>query len=76
MKQLTNEHEKRDLELRQKEQELRNVRKTREEIGVQLYGVQHQLAKMQMNYERTHDNYTIVNKQRLDSEKQLETFQK
>lgn len=75
-KQLTDEHERRDLQLREKEEELRKVKKTREEIGVQLYGVQHQLAKMQLNFERTHDNFNIVQKHRIDAEKQHEILQK
>ena len=75
-KQLTDEHERRDLQLREKEEELRKVKKTREEIGVQLYGAQHQLAKMQLTFERTHDNYNIVQKYRMDSEKQHEILQK
>lgn len=76
MKQLTDEHERRDLQLREKEEELRKVKKGREEVGVQLYGVQHQLAKMQLTFERTHDNYNLVQKYRVESEKQLEVFQK
>jgi hypothetical protein len=32
--------------LREKEEEVRKVKKTREDTGVQMYGVQHQLAKM------------------------------
>lgn len=75
-KQLTDEHERRDLQLREKEEGLRKVKKEREEVGVQLYGVQHQLAKMQLTFERTHDNYNIVQKYRVDSEKQLEILQK
>ena len=59
-KQLTDEHERVDLQLREKEEEVRKVKKEREETGVQLYGVQHQLAKMQTKFERTHDNYNIV----------------
>jgi hypothetical protein len=45
-KQLTDEHERVDLQLREKEEEVRKVKKEREDTGVQLYGVQHQLAKM------------------------------
>jgi 16S rRNA (cytosine967-C5)-methyltransferase len=37
--------------------------------------VQHQLAKMQTTFERTHDNYNIVQKYRVDAEKQLEILQ-
>ena len=58
-KQLTDEHERKDLQLREKEEELRKVKKEREETGVQLYGVQHQLSKMQSNFERTTDNYNL-----------------
>lgn len=79
-KQLTDEHERIDLQLREKvidiinlnhlkEEEVRKIKKRREETGVQLYGVQHQLAKMQTTFERTHDNYNIVQKYRLDAEK-------
>lgn len=40
-KQLTDEHERVDLQLREKEEEVRKIRQAREETGVQLYGVQH-----------------------------------
>ena len=40
-KQLTDEHERVDLQLREKEEEVRKVKKEREGTGVQLYGVQH-----------------------------------
>jgi hypothetical protein len=38
---LTDEHERIDLKLREKEEEVRKIKKKREEVGVQLYGVQH-----------------------------------
>jgi len=59
-KQLTDEHERVDLKLREAEESVRKIRMSREETGVQLYGVQHQLARMQTTFERTHDNYNIV----------------
>ena len=34
--------------------------KKREEIGVELYAVQQQLAKLQMNLEKTHDGFNKV----------------
>ena len=55
---------------------MRKVKKTREDTGVQMYGVQHQLAKMQTKFERTHDNYNVVQRGRLDAEKQHELLQK
>ena len=75
-KQLTDEHERVDLQLREKEEEVRKVKKEREDTGVQLYGVQHQLAKMQTKFERTHDNYNIVQRYRVEAEKQHEILQK
>jgi len=75
-KQLTDEHERVDLQLREKEEEVRKVKKDREDTGVQMYGVQHQLAKMQTKFERTHDNYNIVSRYRVEAEKQHELLQK
>lgn len=75
-KQLTDEHERVDLQLREKEEEVRKIRQAREETGVQLYGVQHQLARMQTTFERTHDNYNIVQRYRVDAEKQHEVLQR
>lgn len=75
-KQLTDEHERVDLQLREKEEEVRKVRQSREDTGVQLYGVQHQLAKMQTTFERTHDNYNIVQRYRVEAERQHEILQR
>jgi hypothetical protein len=47
-KQLTDEHERVELQLREKEEHLKKQRKEKEDIGVQLYGVQQRLAKMQI----------------------------
>lgn len=38
-KQLTDEHERVDLKLREAEESVRKIRQSREETGVQLYGV-------------------------------------
>lgn len=59
-KQLNEENERLSLDLREKEESLKKLKFERESIGVQLYGVQQQLAKMQMVFERTHDNFNIV----------------
>ena len=45
--QLQNSHERVSLELREREEELKRVKTKREDIGVELYGVQQQLAKLQ-----------------------------
>lgn len=75
-KQLTDAHERVDLGLREKDEEVRKIRQSREETGVQLYGVQHQLARMQTTFERTHDNYNIVQRYRVEAERQHEVLQR
>ena len=75
-KQLTDEHERVDLKLREAEESVRKIRMSREETGVQLYGVQHQLARMQTTFERTHDNYNIVQRYRTEAERQHEILQR
>lgn len=75
-KQLTDEHERVDLKLREAEESVRKIRQSREETGVQLYGVQHQLARMQTTFERTHDNYNIVQRYRTEAERQHEILQR
>ena len=74
--QLTNEYERVDLQLREREAELKNARKKREDIGVELYGMQHQLAKLQISLDRTQDNYNIVKRYREEAERNKETVKK
>jgi chromosome segregation ATPase len=56
-KQLLAEDERITEELRVKEEDLRRAKKKREDIGAELYTVQQQLAKLQMQLEGTHDRY-------------------
>lgn len=58
--QLSQNHERLVLELREKEEELTRVMKRREDTGVELYGVQQQLAKLQMQLETTHNNCNLI----------------
>ena len=58
--QLSQNHERLVLELREKDEELSRVTKKREDIGVELYGVQQQLAKLQMQLETTHNNCNLI----------------
>ena len=60
----------------EEESYVERVKKQREDTGVQMYGVQHQLAKMQTKFERTHDNFNIVSRYRVEAEKQHELLQK
>lgn len=50
-------------------------KKKREQIGVELYTVQQQLAKLQMSLEKTHDNYNVVTKVREQAESDLQQLQ-
>ena len=74
--QLSKEHERVDLNLKEREEEMRNIRRTREETGVKLYQVQHQLAKIQLESDRTHDNFNIVLRIRTEAEKQHDLLSK
>lgn len=42
-------------------------KKRREDIGVELYNFQQQLAKLQMALEKTHDEYTNLHRNRLEA---------
>jgi len=44
---------------------MQNAKTKRESIGVELYGYQQSLAKLQLQLEQTHQNHQIINKIRL-----------
>eukprot|EP00756_Hemistasia_phaeocysticola_P034682 Hpha_TRINITY_DN16537_c0_g10::TRINITY_DN16537_c0_g10_i1::g.136605::m.136605 len=48
------------LELKETNTELKRIKQSREDTGVELYNVQQHLAKLQESLERGHDNYTAV----------------
>mmetsp|Transcript_16073 Transcript_16073/g.30114 ORF Transcript_16073/g.30114 Transcript_16073/m.30114 type:complete len:916 (-) Transcript_16073:85-2832(-) len=56
------------VELLDKEEALRNVKSDREECGVQLYGMQQQLAKLQLTLEQAHQRFNMVNDNKGDDE--------
>lgn len=43
---------------------LQNAASSRENVGVELYGFQQNLAKLQLQLEETHQNYQIISKVR------------
>ena len=53
-KQLQREYERTTLEMREKETEVTAVNRKREDVGVELYGTQQQLARLQMALEALH----------------------
>jgi len=56
-KRLTDQEYRLSLELREKEEELRRLRSKREQVGVELYNVQQQLAKLQLQLENAHAKF-------------------
>lgn len=55
LNQLVGNDERITMELREKEEELRRAKAKREDLGVELYGVQQQLAQLQMALEGSHN---------------------
>eukprot|EP00775_Hariotina_reticulata_P007189 gene7189-7403_t len=58
-------------ELREKQNALTRAKKQREEVGVELYGYQQNLAKLQMSLESAQDKYQQLNTARQQAEQQL-----
>jgi len=63
-------------ELREKQNALRMAKTKRENIGVELYGFQQSLAKLQMQLEQTHQNFQVINKIRAQAEDELASLRK
>lgn len=62
--QLSKREQKLTLETRETKYQLEKARKEREDLGVELYGLQQELAKNQMLLEKEHDNYNDTNQNR------------
>ncbi|KAK3091997.1 hypothetical protein FSP39_024328 [Pinctada imbricata] len=69
---LTKQDEKVTLELRELIEALRNRKKEREDLGVELYGIQQELARFQMMLEKNHDEFANLNQARNQEEQQLD----
>eukprot|EP00753_Platysulcus_tardus_P018560 PLAT6916.1.p1 GENE.PLAT6916.1~~PLAT6916.1.p1 ORF type:complete len:923 (+),score=651.50 PLAT6916.1:76-2844(+) len=63
-------------ELRETEEELRRARSGREDLGVTLYGVQQQLAKLQMAVESAHSEVGLVSSARSKAEEEVEALRR
>lgn len=68
---LNKQLEKINLEVRELKEALKTKQKEREELGVNMYGLQQELAKQQMTLEKYHDQCGELRKQRHQSEEQL-----
>ncbi|ETK92685.1 hypothetical protein L915_04004 [Phytophthora nicotianae] len=72
--QLVGNDERLSLELREKEEELRRAKTAREDVGVALYGVQQQLAQLQVALEAAHRRLTTLHDERFSSEDKLDEW--
>jgi chromosome segregation ATPase len=70
-KQLSDEYERVHLEYLEKSNNLKALEKDKEDVGVQLYGLQQQLADLQSAFEAAHDNYNNVFRTRESNEGKL-----
>lgn len=52
-------------------EELKQARKEREDLGVELYQVQQSLAKQQLHLEKTHENHNLISQMRDKAEREL-----
>jgi chromosome segregation ATPase len=73
-KQLEGVNEKVTADLRLQTEAVTRILKRREDVGVELYGVQQQLAKLQNAVEKAHDSFGVVVKVREQSEERKSTI--
>ncbi|XP_006886396.1 PREDICTED: coiled-coil domain-containing protein 40 [Elephantulus edwardii] len=69
---LTRQIETLKLELQELAVATKQTRAQRQEVGVNLYGVQQHLARLQMQLERSHDRYALVASGRRQREEELQ----
>ena len=63
-----------ELELREVAEDADRSRKSREDLGVELYGLQQQLARLQLQLEAAHNNSNLLADIRKKSESDLKRF--
>ena len=64
------------LELKEQEDELKTAKRQREDAGIELYGVQQQLARLQSNLKSIDKRYDEVSKERIESQAKVATAKK
>jgi len=70
-KQLTSRNQKLNLDLLEKQETLKKKKQQREDVGVELYNIQQQLAEAQVSLETIRDNENAIRKYRADAEQLL-----
>lgn len=73
-KQLTDEYNRVKLDYLDKTNALKAMEREKEDVGVQLYGLQQQLADMQLAFEAAHENFNNIAKTRGDNEAKLSSL--
>ena len=63
-KQLKGAYDVASVKLSEESEELQRCKRQREDVGVQLYQMQQQLAKLQMNLEKVHENGALISQVR------------
>ncbi|MEE6511867.1 hypothetical protein FKM82_018702 [Ascaphus truei] len=71
---LTKQIQALDIELREMSTSMKRHKSEREELGVSLYGIQQELARLQMSLEKQHDKHARVATLRRQKEDELETI--
>ena len=64
------------LELKEQEDELKKAKREREDVGIELYGVQQQLARLQANLGSIDKRYDEVSKERMKEQEKVATVKK
>jgi chromosome segregation ATPase len=70
-RQMSRAYEVQKQKVSEQVEELTRQRRKREDVGVQLYHMQQQLAKLQMNLEKVHENESLLGQMREQAEKDL-----
>jgi chromosome segregation ATPase len=70
-RQMSKAYEVQKQKVSEQVEELARQKRKREDVGVQLYQVQQQLAKLQMNLEKVHENESLLGQMREQAEKDL-----
>jgi chromosome segregation ATPase len=67
-KQLSEQHQKLTLDIREQTESLSHVTKKREQLGVELYSFQQGLAKLQLELQKSHEKFNAAQDMRAASE--------
>lgn len=73
-RQLTDEYNRVKLDYLDKANTMKAMERDKEDVGVQLYGLQQQLADMQLAFEAAHENFNNIAKTRADNEAKLSSL--